>query len=78
MVWREAEQKEGGLIAAYEMIAAKTAAERLLFIHADLPFLGQEERLIRRYCDRNDREIEHRQDEDETVRSNIRFFLIGC
>ena len=43
MVWREAEKQEDGLIAAYEMIAAKTAAERLLFIHADLPFLGQED-----------------------------------
>ena len=43
MVWQEAEKQEDGLIAAYEMIAAKTAAERLLFIHADLPFLGQED-----------------------------------
>ena len=41
VVWQEPESQEGGLIAAYEMIAAKTAAERLLFIHADLPFLGQ-------------------------------------
>ena len=43
VVWEEAEGQEGGLIAAYEMIAAKTEAERLLFIHADLPFLGQED-----------------------------------
>ena len=43
MVWQEAESQEDGLIAAYEMVAAKTAAERLLFIHADLPFLGQED-----------------------------------
>ena len=43
MVWQEAASEEGGLVAAYEMIAAKTAAERLLFIHADLPFLGQED-----------------------------------
>ena len=43
VVWREAESYERGLIAAYEMIAARTAAERLLFIHADLPFLGQED-----------------------------------
>ena len=43
MMWEEGESREGGLIAAYEMIAAKTAAERLLFIHADLPFLGQED-----------------------------------
>ena len=42
-VWQEAEKREDGLIAAYEMIAAKTAAQRLLFIHADLPFLGQED-----------------------------------
>ena len=43
MVWREAKSQEGGLIAAYQMIAAKTAAEVLLFVHADLPFLGQED-----------------------------------
>lgn len=43
VVWQEAKSQEGGLIAAYQMIAAKTAAERLLFIHADLPFLGQED-----------------------------------
>ena len=43
LMWEEAESQEPGLIAAYEMIAAKTAAERLLFIHADLPFLGQED-----------------------------------
>ena len=43
MVWQEAEGEEGGLVAAHEMIATKTAAERLLFIHADLPFLGQED-----------------------------------
>ena len=43
MLWQEAENEGGGLVAAYEMIAAKTAAERLLFIHADLPFLGQED-----------------------------------
>ena len=42
-VWQEAEKREDGLIAAYEMIAAKTSAQRLLFIHADLPFLGQED-----------------------------------
>lgn len=43
MMWEEGESREGGLIAAYEMVAAKTAAERLLFIHADLPFLGRED-----------------------------------
>jgi len=43
VMWKEGESREGGLIAAYEMVAAKTAAERLLFIHADLPFLGQED-----------------------------------
>ena len=43
VVWQEAESHERNLIAAYEMIAARTAAERLLFIHADLPFLGQED-----------------------------------
>ena len=43
VLWEEGENREGGLIAAYEMVAAKTAAERLLFIHADLPFLGQED-----------------------------------
>ncbi len=43
VMWEEGENREGGLIAAYEMVAAKTAAERLLFIHADLPFLGQED-----------------------------------
>ena len=42
-MWDEGESQKGGLIAAYEMIAAKTAAERLLFIHADLPFLGRED-----------------------------------
>ena len=43
VVWEEGGSQEAGLIAAYEMIAAETAAERLLFIHADLPFLGQED-----------------------------------
>ena len=43
VMWEEGENGEGDLIAAYEMVAAKTAAERLLFIHADLPFLGQED-----------------------------------
>ena len=43
VMWEEGESQEGGLIAAYEMVAAKTAAERLLFIHADLPFLGHED-----------------------------------
>ena len=43
VMWAEGENRVGGLIAAYEMVAAKTAAERLLFIHADLPFLGQED-----------------------------------
>ena len=43
VMWEEGENGEGGLIAAYEMVAAKTAAEGLLFIHADLPFLGQED-----------------------------------
>ncbi len=43
VVWQEAESHDHGLIAAYEMIAARTGAERLLFIHADLPFLGQED-----------------------------------
>lgn len=43
VVWQEAESQGGGLIAAYEMIAANTVAERLLFIHADLPFLGHED-----------------------------------
>ena len=42
-MWDEGESQKGGLIAAYEMIAAKTAAEGLLFIHADLPFLGRED-----------------------------------
>ena len=42
-MWDEGESQKAGLIAAYEMIAAKTAAEGLLFIHADLPFLGQED-----------------------------------
>ena len=41
VVWQEAERHDHGLIAAYEMVAARTGAERLLFIHADLPFLGQ-------------------------------------
>ena len=43
VVWQESESHERGLIAAHEMVAAKTGAERLLFIHADLPFLGQED-----------------------------------
>ena len=43
MVWEDGESQEDGLIAAYEMIAARTAAEGLLFIHADLPFLGHED-----------------------------------
>ena len=43
VMWEEAHSGEGGLIAAYEMIAAKTAAEGLLFIHADLPFLGHDD-----------------------------------
>jgi 2-phospho-L-lactate guanylyltransferase len=43
VMWEEGENREGDLIAAYEMVAAKTAAERLLFIHADLPFLGRED-----------------------------------
>ena len=43
VMWQEAESQERGLIAAYEMIAARSAAERLLFIHSDLPFLGQED-----------------------------------
>ena len=43
VVWQEAESHDHGLIAAYEMVAARTGAERLLFIHADLPFLGQED-----------------------------------
>ena len=43
VMWEEGENPEGGLIAAYEMVAARTVAERLLFIHADLPFLGQED-----------------------------------
>ena len=43
VVWQEAESHDDGLIAAYEMVAARTGAERLLFIHADLPFLGQED-----------------------------------
>ena len=43
VVWQEAESYDHGLIAAYEMVAARTGAERLLFIHADLPFLGQED-----------------------------------
>ena len=41
--WQESESYEHGLIAAHEMVAARTGAERLLFIHADLPFLGQED-----------------------------------
>ena len=43
IVWQESESHERGLIAAHEMVAARTGAERLLFIHADLPFLGQED-----------------------------------
>ena len=43
VVWQEVGSREHGLIAAYEMVAARTGAERLLFIHADLPFLGQED-----------------------------------
>ena len=43
VMWEEGESRASGLIAAYEMVAAKTAAEGLLFIHADLPFLGQED-----------------------------------
>ena len=43
VVWQESESHELGLIAAHEMVAARTGAERLLFIHADLPFLGQED-----------------------------------
>ena len=43
VIWEEGQSREGGLIAAYEMVAAKTAAERLLFVHADLPFLAQED-----------------------------------
>ena len=43
IVWQESESHELGLIAAHEMVAARTGAERLLFIHADLPFLGQED-----------------------------------
>ena len=43
VVWQESESHERGLIAAHEMVAARTGAERLLFIHADLPFLGQED-----------------------------------
>ena len=43
VIWKEGQSREGGLIAAYEMVAAKTAAERLLFVHADLPFLAQED-----------------------------------
>ena len=43
VMWQESESHEHGLIAAHEMVAARTGAERLLFIHADLPFLGQED-----------------------------------
>ena len=43
VMWEEGESRASGLIAAYEMVAAKTAAEGLFFIHADLPFLGQED-----------------------------------
>ena len=43
IVWQESESHEHGLIAAHEMVAVRTGAERLLFIHADLPFLGQED-----------------------------------
>ena len=43
VVWQESESHEHGLIAAHEMVAARTGAERLLFIHADLPFLGKED-----------------------------------
>ncbi len=42
VVWQESRGQEGGLNGAYEMIAAKTTAERLLFIHADLPFLAED------------------------------------
>ncbi len=43
VMWEEGENRKGGLIAAYEMVAARIGAERLLFIHADLPFLGQQD-----------------------------------
>lgn len=41
-LWREADWPVSGLIQAYDLVAEKSAAEGLLFIHADLPCLGQE------------------------------------
>ena len=41
-LWREADWPVSGLVQAYELMAAKSSAERLLFIHADLPCLDQE------------------------------------
>ena len=42
-LWREADWAVSGLIQAYELMVGKSSAERLLFIHADLPCLGQED-----------------------------------
>ena len=41
-LWREADWAVSGLIQAYELMTEKSAAEGLLFIHADLPCLDQE------------------------------------
>ena len=41
-LWREADWPVSGLIQAYDLVAEKSAAEGLLFIHADLPCLDQE------------------------------------
>ena len=41
-LWREADWPVSGLIQAYDLVAVKSAAEGLLFIHADLPCLDQE------------------------------------
>ena len=43
VVWQEPDCIAGGLIDAYEMVADNTIAERLLFIHADLPFLVKDD-----------------------------------
>lgn len=41
-LWKESDWPVNGLIQAYELMAEKSAAEGLLFIHADLPCVHQE------------------------------------
>ena len=41
-LWKESDWPVNGLIQAYELMAEKSAAEGLLFIHADLPCVDQE------------------------------------